>query len=159
MIINIIWWLRTEPFTRGRRVWACAYIQLVPTPECWWQQSYSLIANDIVDVFFSSLSVFALTRYSKSLCYAIIPSWGEQRQANSDHMCSITTDRYKIAFRGNNSNLGMCPDPLSQWKESGSKTSDWCLEYGEWPWSPFGNKTDWLTARRLGSPYNKDGEG
>jgi len=52
-------------------------------------------------------------------------------------MCSITTDCYKTAFRGNNSNLGMCPDPSSQCKESGSNTSDWCLEYGEWPWPPL----------------------
>lgn len=55
------------------RVRAHCYIRVVPMPECWHDQSESLIAIDVRECFLSMLPVSQATRYGKSLCYAVLP--------------------------------------------------------------------------------------
>ena len=63
------------------------------------------------------------TRYDKLLCYAVLPgvigkSKGSNKQVDSDRRVVsplVANYLHIIAFHGDNSNLGMCPDLSSLW--------------------------------------------
>ena len=81
-----------DPSQWGGRVWALAYIQVVPRTECWPDQSESLIANYVIEMVFFRLSVPPTTRYGKLLCCSVFyPStWRKLTSRSATNVCVVS---------------------------------------------------------------------
>ena len=111
--------LGTRLFPGGGRVWALSYIRIVPRTECWPGQSELLIANDVMEMVFSRLSVLSTTRYGKfAVVFRVSPEYLSRAMSRlAMNVCAVSPPiaNYPciIVFCRDNLNVGTCPDPSS----------------------------------------------
>ena len=90
-----------------------------PRMECWPGQSELLIANDVMEMVFSRLSVLSTTRYGKfAVVFRVSPEYLSRAMSRlAMNVCAVSPPiaNYPciIVFCRDNLNVGMCPDPSS----------------------------------------------